>query len=67
MKMEYADLSKQGLIYCPREIEAGHSRLAKNGIEFLVQDRDFPEIIGDVPNLAEFSCGIDCHIGAFEI
>jgi len=65
--MEYADLSKQGLIYRPREIEAGHRLLAKNGIEFLDQDRDFPEIIGNVPNLPEFSSGIDCHIGAFEI
>lgn len=67
MKIEYANLSKAGVIYKPREALAAKGPYADHVVEFLDQDRDFPEIIGNVPNLIEFAMGVDCHIGAFEI
>jgi hypothetical protein len=67
MTVEYENLSAQGLIYYPREVEAHPDLFAKDVVSFLDIDRDFPELVGDVPNLAEFATGIDHNVGAFEI
>jgi hypothetical protein len=67
MQVEYDDLSAEGLIYRPREVAAGPNLFADDVVAFLDSDRDFPELIGDVPNLREFAAGIDYNIGAFEI
>lgn len=62
----YADLSKQGLIYRPHDgVMTG--TFADKVIEFLDTDRDFPEIVGTVPNLRGFASGVDYNVGAFEI
>ena len=67
MKIEYADLSHQGLTYRPRDAGARAIPFADNVIAFLDTDRDVPEIVGTVPNLREFAAGIDYNVGAFEI
>lgn len=66
MTIEYADLSKQGLIYRPHDgMKTG--TFADHMIEFLNTDRDFPEIVRTVPNLRGFATGVDYNVGAFEI
>ncbi len=67
MKVEYRDLSTECLLYRPRTAGARAEPFAKDAVAFLDSDRDFPELIGDVPNLHEFATGIDHHVGAFEI
>jgi hypothetical protein len=67
MTIGYQDLSAQGLIYRPREVSADPSLFARDAIAFLDTDRDFPHLVGDVPNLKEFATGIDHDVGAFEI
>jgi hypothetical protein len=67
MTVEYENLSSQGLIYRPRGVAAASSPFAKDVVSFLDADRDFPELVGDVPNLKEFATGIDHNVGAFEI
>ena len=67
MTIEYENLSVEGLIYRPREVRADPSLFTKDVISFLNSDRDFPELVGDVPNLKEFATGIDHNVGAFEI
>ena len=67
MTVEYENLSTEGLIYQPREVRAAPNVFAKDVISFLGADRDFPELVGDVPNLKEFATGIDHNVGAFEI
>jgi hypothetical protein len=67
MKVEYENLSAAGRLFRPREIEAVPDLFAKDVVSFLDSDRDFPELVGDVPNLTEFATGIDYNVGAFEI
>jgi hypothetical protein len=67
MTVEYENLSAEGLIYRPPEVRAAPNVFAKDVISFLDADRDFPELVGDVPNLKEFAAGIDHNVGAFEI
>jgi hypothetical protein len=67
MTVEYENLSTEGLIYQPREVRAAPNVFAKDVISFLDSDRDFPELVGDVPNLKEFATGIDHNVGAFAI
>jgi hypothetical protein len=67
MKVEYENLSAQGLLYQPREVEADPKIFAKDVVAFLDTGRDFPELVGGVPNLKEFAAGIDYNVGAFEI
>ncbi len=70
MKIQYSDLSTDGLI-----ISAGAPGAALNGAgrqpntarEFLDSDRDLPEIVGFIPNLSDFVAGEDYNVGAFEI
>jgi hypothetical protein len=70
MKLEFADLSKEGLILYPRPLAdrapdpMSHAHTPQ---DFLDQDRDLPELVGFVPNLKDFACGDDYNIGAFEI
>ncbi len=70
MKLEFADLSKDGLILYPRPLP-DHApspfASAQTPPGFLDQDRDCPEIVGFVPNLQDFACGDDYNVGAFEI
>jgi hypothetical protein len=70
MKLEFADLSKEGLVLYPRLV-AGRPpspvASADTPQAFLDQDRDGPELVGLVPNLRDFACGDDYNIGAFEI
>lgn len=69
MKIEYSDLSKDGLIIYPGVYAAatGFGSHADAVLEFLDSDRNFPEIVGLVPNLSEFATGGDYNVGAFEI
>jgi hypothetical protein len=67
MTIEYQNLSTESLLYRPREIKADPSRITNDVVAFLDADRDFPELVGDVPNLEEFATGIDYNVGAFEI
>jgi hypothetical protein len=67
MTVEYEHLSARGVIYRPREAKAAPDLFARDAISFLDMDRDFPELVGDVPNLKEFAAGIDHNVGAFEI
>jgi hypothetical protein len=67
MTVEYENLSAQGLVYRPRETGAGPNFIARDIVSFLDINRDFPELVGDVPNLTEFATGIDHNVGAFEI
>jgi hypothetical protein len=65
--VEYENLSAEGLLYRPREVEADPALCAKDVVAFLDSGRDIPELVGDVPNLKEFAAGIDHDVGAFEI
>jgi hypothetical protein len=70
MTFEYRDLSPEGLVVEPREVGAvapNFSGGSDRVVAYLEADRDFPEIIGTVPDLAAFSQGEDCNVGAFEI
>lgn len=70
MKLEFSDLSNEGLIMEPRFVagaQAPSAAAASLAQSFLDTDRDGPEIIGTVPNLVDFSTGEDCNVGAFEI
>jgi hypothetical protein len=70
MKLEYSDLSKEGLVIDPRGDCEGAgltAPYARTPQDFLDIDRDFPEIVGMVPNLKEFAVGEDYNVGAFEI
>jgi hypothetical protein len=67
MTIVYENLSAKGLIYRPREVAVAPNHFAPDAVSFLDSDRDFPEIVGDVPNLKEFATGIDHNVGAFEI
>jgi hypothetical protein len=70
MKLEFTDLSKDGLIIYPRPFtDRAPSPVAgkQTPQDFLDQDRDIPELVGRVPNLRDFACGDDYNIGAFEI
>jgi hypothetical protein len=70
MKLEYCDLSNEGLVIGPRDydgVAACEAGPHGNVLAYLDADRDFPEIIGTVPNLTAFSTGEDCNVGAFEI
>lgn len=70
MKLEYSNLSRDGLIIEPR-IAAGAQAMPAADVNaaqsFLDTGRDSPEIAGFVPNLTQFTAGEDCDIGAFEI
>jgi hypothetical protein len=70
MKLEYCDLSNQGMALAPcglgHTVERG-TRPDSAVRAYLDSDRDFPEIIGAVPNLGDFATGDDCNVGAFEI
>jgi hypothetical protein len=67
MTVEYQDLSAECLLYRPRDVAAAPGRFVKDAVAFLDADRDFPELVGAVPNLQEFATGIDHNVGAFEI
>jgi hypothetical protein len=67
MMIEYENLSTTGLLYRPHGVKANHNVFAKDIVAFLDSSRDFPELVGDVPNLTEFAAGIDHNVGAFEI
>jgi hypothetical protein len=70
MKLEFSDLSKEGLIIYPRPLlDRAPSPVAGAATPqaFLDQDRDLPELVGIVPNLRDFACGEDYNVGAFEI
>jgi hypothetical protein len=70
MKLEFADLSKDGLVLYPRPLaDRAPSPVASAATPqaFLDQDRDLPELVGIVPNLRDFACGGDYNVGAFEI
>ncbi|MBO0751535.1 MAG: hypothetical protein J2P53_05465 [Bradyrhizobiaceae bacterium] len=67
MAVAYQDLSAEGLIYRPCEVTTDRRRSADEVMAFLDSDRDFPQLIGDVPNLREFATGADHDVGAFEI
>jgi hypothetical protein len=70
MTLEYCDLSTEGLVIEPvvhDETAARAADLDAPARDFLDSDRDRPEIVGAVPNLADFSSGTDCNVGAFEI
>jgi hypothetical protein len=67
MTVEYENLSAEGLICWPREMKADPNLFARHAVSFLDTSRDFPELVGDVPNLKEFAAGIDYNVGAFEI
>jgi len=70
MQIDYSALSKDGLIIYPASLAAGANgsgSRASTAQEFLDSDRDFPEIVGIVPNLSEFTIGDDYNVGAFEI
>jgi hypothetical protein len=70
MKLEYCDLSNEGLVIGPRDVEGMAARAAGpcgHVLAYLDADRDVPEIVGTVPNPTAFSTGADCNVGAFEI
>jgi hypothetical protein len=69
MKIEFADLSKDGLVIHPSPVDttANSVSFASTPEEFLDSNRDFPEVVGRIPNLHDFSCGEDYNVGAFEI
>jgi hypothetical protein len=70
MKLEFADLSTEGLIVYPQPLSerpASAFAAAPTVPAFLDQDRDLPELIGRIPNLHDFTCGDDSNVGAFEI
>jgi hypothetical protein len=67
MKIEYADLSTEGLIYRPRAAPAPAGAYFDDVIAFLDSDRDIPEIVGTIPNLHAFAVGSDHNVGAFAI
>jgi len=70
MKLEFDDLSTQGLIIEPRELkDRPESPFATQTTPqaFLDLDRDAPELVGAIPNLREFTSGEDVNVGAFEI
>ncbi len=70
MKLEFADLSKEGLIVYPRPLaDQAPSPVAAAATPqgFFDQDRDLPELVGFVPNFKDFACGDDHNVGAFEI
>lgn len=70
MTLEYLDLSNDGLIIEPRGLgEVVALGVGRDGdaLAYLDSDRDFPQIVGHVPDLEAFSTGEDCNIGAFEI
>jgi len=66
MPLEYTDLSKDGLVIVPK-MPSGDTAYLENPRAFLDTNRDFPELVGMVPNLKEFAVGEDCNVGAFEI
>jgi hypothetical protein len=68
MKLEYCSLSTEGLVIEPcGPAGAEGAGNDADAFAFLDSDRDFPEIVGHVPDLAAFATGEDCNIGAFEI
>ncbi len=68
MKLEYCGLSNEGLVIEPRVRDEAEARgAAVDVFAYLDSDRDFPEIVGQVPDLAAFATGDDCNVGAFEI
>ncbi|WP_051335410.1 hypothetical protein [Methylocapsa acidiphila] len=67
MKLDYSTLSKDGLVVYPDIFSATDGAPSLSARDFLDRDRDFPEIVGFVPNLSDFTIGDDCDIGAFEI
>lgn len=70
MKLEFADLSQEGLIIHPRPLTdrpVSPVSSASTPQAFLDQDRDLPELVGVVPNLRDFAVGHDFNVGAFEI
>ena len=67
MIIQYKDLSAECLIYHPRTATAARGTYAKSAAAYLDTNREFPEIIGAVPDLAEFASGSDYNVGAFEI
>ncbi len=70
MTFEYRDLSNEGLVIEPRGVDQAQAHgIGRNGDAraYLDSDRDFPEIIGHVPDLEAFATGEDCNVGAFEI
>lgn len=70
MKIEYSDLAKDGLSFCPESLagfEGDRRFWAASAKEFLDYNRDTPELIGFVPNLPDFTTGCDYNVGAFEI
>jgi len=70
MKLEFDDLSRQGLIIEPRELtDRPPSPFAgtTSPEAFFDQNRDAPELVGAIPNLREFASGGDINVGAFEI
>lgn len=70
MKIEYSDLSKDGLFLRPSLAGSTAGASGPDGgaaHAFLDLDRDAPEIVGFVPNLSEFATGGDYNVGAFEI
>ncbi len=66
MKLDYCDLSTAGLVFEPRILDNADERDG-DVLAYLDSDRDFPEIVGHVPNLTAFATGEDCNVGAFEI
>ncbi|ACB95510.1 hypothetical protein [Beijerinckia indica] len=70
MKIEYADLSREGLIITPSpEARAaeGLAPQARDPRDFLDTNRDLPAVVGMVPDLSVFAKGEDFNVGAFEI
>jgi hypothetical protein len=67
MKLEYGDLSPEGLVIEPRSATAAPTTAAADVLTYFDSDRDRPEIVGQLADLEAFSVGADCNIGAFEI
>jgi len=70
MKLEFDDLSTQGLIIEPQALnECPESPFAATTTPqaFFDQDRDIPALVGRIPNLRDFASGDDINVGAFEI
>lgn len=69
MKIDYSDLAKDGLVLTPRRDggAASHPYAGSAPQSFFDSDRDIPAWVGDVPNFADFTAGVDHDVGAFEI
>ncbi len=69
MKIDYSNLAKDGLVLYPHlnDAAAGHPYAGSTPQNFFDTDRDIPAWVGDVPNFADFSTGVDHDVGAFEI